>query len=271
MPTKAPPSGFPSRQSLQAETLGLRPPKGKISLAFNAAQCKFAHLCRQFSAFMYCQKLLGSLLACFLLALSSFLLAQQPGPRLLSPPIFGAQTPTSLKVWTLAADAGVIELHYLDQVLTYSCEGTTCWKGNTPATFEVKGLGQDSVQAQFYLDGKPSGSPFWLKTATSKPKPEWSFLMGSCALYGVGVSGLVKPGRYTEIFDEMTAIDSDFMLWLGDNVYLLNGEYNDSDRMYEKYTKVRLEPHTNAFLASRPQYAILDDHDFGPDLSLIHI
>jgi alkaline phosphatase D len=111
----------------------------------------------------------------------------------------------------------------------------------------------------------PAGQPFPIAAAPSQLKPTWSFMLGSCAFYGLGATRAIKPGRHVLIFDAMRAQATDFMLWLGDNVYLLNGEWNDQSRMYEKYTKVRLEPHTNAFLTSRPQYAILDDHDYGPD------
>jgi alkaline phosphatase D len=90
-------------------------------------------------------------------------------------------------------------------------------------------------------------------------------MVGSCAFYGVGATRLVRPGRFTDIFDAMRNHPTDFMLWLGDNVYLLTGEWNSDRRMYEKYTKVRLDRHINDFLATRPNYAMLDDHDYGPD------
>ena len=193
-------------------------------------------------------------------------MADAQSPQCLSKPIIGAQTTTSAKVWTMVQNCKTAELHVDGRVYNLPITGKTSWNGHVPITFDVADIpaGQ-SLEGQIYLDGLAVGSPFAIEAAPVALKQEWSFLLGSCALYGLGATGLIKPGRHTEIFDEMTATPSDFMVWLGDNVYLLNGEWKDVDRMYEKYTKVRLEPHTNAFLTSRPQYAILDDHDYGPD------
>lgn len=202
--------------------------------------------------------------AVLILCWASALRAQEPA--ILGAPILGAQTTTSVQVWTMVRDCEQVELHAGTNVYQYSTTGKAAWNGHYPVKFEVAGIPEGtSVEGQLYLDGKPVGAAFQIATQATNASAEWSFLMGSCALYGVGITGLIRPGRYTKIFDEMTANPSDFMLWLGDNVYLLNGEWNDLDRMYEKYTKVRLDPHTNAFLSSRPQYAILDDHDYGPD------
>ncbi len=190
--------------------------------------------------------------------------AQQP--KLVCEPIIGAVTPTTAKVWTMVRDCKIAQLSVGDHVYNFPTDGHFSWNGNIPVTFEVLDIpaGQ-SAMAYFTLDGQITGPEFEIKGSPVEIKEEWSFMMGSCALYGVGLSGMIKPGRHTLIFDEMRANPSDFMLWLGDNVYLLNGEWKSNDRMYEKYTKVRLEPHTNAFLRSRPQYAMLDDHDYGPD------
>lgn len=187
-------------------------------------------------------------------------------PQCLSKPIIGAQTPTTAKVWAMVENCKTVKVRVGDHVYNLPIAGKTSWNGHVPVTVEVTGIpAGKSLKGQFYLDGVAVGESFAIAAAPVDLKQEWSFLMGSCALYGLGATGLIKPGRHTKIFDEMTANPSDFMLWLGDNVYLLNGEWNDVDRMYEKYTKVRLEAHTNAFLCSRPQYAILDDHDYGPD------
>jgi alkaline phosphatase D len=181
-------------------------------------------------------------------------------------PIIGAQATHTAKVWTMVKDCKNVGLEVLGSVNNFSTVGKTSWQGNVPVTFDVQNIPLgSSVEGQLWLDGVRTGNPFTISAAGVEIKAEWSFMLGSCALYGLGATRAIKPGRHVLIFDEMLAQPTDFMLWLGDNVYLLNGEWKDVDRMYEKYTKVRLEPHTNAFLRSRPQYAILDDHDYGPD------
>jgi alkaline phosphatase D len=199
-------------------------------------------------------------------AATSFSKLSAQAPSIVCEPIFGALTPNSAKVWMMVKDCKTAQLQVADHVYDFTMKDRFAWNGNIPVKFDVQDIpAGGSVDAQLLLDGKPVGSPFAVAAAPLALKDEWSFMLGSCALYGVGASGLIKPGRHTLIFDEMLANPTDLMVWLGDNVYLLNGEWKHNGRMYEKYTKVRLEPHTLAFLRSRPQYAILDDHDYGPN------
>ena len=95
---------------------------------------------------------------------------------------------------------------------------------------------------------------------------DFSFLFGSCAYIGKGMGKLVEPpGKNHDIYLSMLQQNADFMLWLGDNVYFLNGEYNSHKRMMKKMIKVRQNPEMNSFLTSMPHYAIWDDHDYGPN------
>jgi alkaline phosphatase D len=206
----------------------------------------------------------------YCLVAAGMALAAQSGraqaPALVSAPILGAQTPQSAQVWAMVRDCKAAELRVGGRVYSVATDSIFGWQGHIPVKFQVDGLSAGgTVEGQLWLDGVTVGAPFTIAAAPATPQAEWSFQVGSCAFYGVGATGLIKPGRHVQIFDAMLAQPSDMMVWLGDNVYLLNGEWNDDARMYEKYTKVRLEPHTNAFLRSRPQYAILDDHDYGPD------
>jgi alkaline phosphatase D len=57
-----------------------------------------------------------------------------------------------------------------------------------------------------------------------------------------------------------------FNLWLGDHVYmLLPHDYATKENMIAKYNWQRSEPRLKSFLASTPQYAVWDDHDYGPN------
>ncbi len=94
-------------------------------------------------------------------------------------------------------------------------------------------------------------------------KKNWSFLIGSCAFpYPFAFwSGQKKE----VIFESMASINKDFMIWMGDNVYYLGGAWKTEERMHRINTKMRLKPSLNKLLSSCPQYAIWDDHDFGPN------
>ncbi|MBL0018333.1 MAG: alkaline phosphatase family protein [Bacteroidetes bacterium] len=187
-------------------------------------------------------------------------------PKMLGKPMQGAIAPTSAKVWAMVKDADEVELRVANAVYKFSAKEQKGWNGRIPVTFEVVGLEPGTtVEAELWANGTRLSAPFPIKTAAATVQPEWSFMVGSCAFYGVGAMRLVKPGQFTDIFDAMRDHPTDFMIWLGDNVYLLNGEWNSERRMYEKYTKARLDPHINDFLATRPNLAMLDDHDYGPD------
>jgi alkaline phosphatase D len=57
----------------------------------------------------------------------------------------------------------------------------------------------------------------------------------------------------------------DAMLWLGDNAYLREVDFNSWTGILRRWTNTRSLPALQPFLAAMPQYAIWDDHDFGPN------
>lgn len=57
------------------------------------------------------------------------------------------------------------------------------------------------------------------------------------------------------------------MLWLGDNVYFRESDWSSKSGMQHRYTHSRHIPELKRLLANAPQYAIWDDHDFGPNNS----
>lgn len=79
-------------------------------------------------------------------------------------------------------------------------------------------------------------------------------------------------GNY-EIYESMAKKDLDFTVWLGDNVYYREADWNTRTGMYYRNTQVRELPELQELLASCNHYAIWDDHDYGPndsDGSFIH-
>jgi alkaline phosphatase D len=58
----------------------------------------------------------------------------------------------------------------------------------------------------------------------------------------------------------------DFMLWLGDNVYMWKKHYSSFDGMFNRYMNTRRRfKSVNNFIGNQPHYAIWDDHDYGPN------
>lgn len=203
--------------------------------------------------------LLACLLACACIA---------PAQRLSCPPMQGHTTPHSMRVWLMVEDAQQVQVTLGTQRQSMQLAGRFGWDRHVPMTFDFTGLEPDTeYPLKVEIDGQAWPDTYALRTFQDEAAGSYSFTMGSCALYGTGAFRLIRPGSFTHIYESMLATPSDFFLWLGDNVYLLTGEWDDSSRTYKKYTKVRLEARGNAFMTSRPQYAIRDDHDFGPDNS----
>ena len=55
------------------------------------------------------------------------------------------------------------------------------------------------------------------------------------------------------------------MLWLGDNVYTREVDWSSRSSILKRYTHTRSLPEMQPLLASTHNYAIFDDHDYGPN------
>ncbi len=99
--------------------------------------------------------------------------------------------------------------------------------------------------------------------------PEVSFALGSCNF--VNEERFDRPGKpygsEFEIFGSIHQKSPDFMLWLGDNTYLREADWNSRTGFLHRYTHTRSLPELQPLLASTHHYAIWDDHDFGPNNS----
>lgn len=136
-----------------------------------------------------------------------------------------------------------------------------------------------TYDVQCLVNGEPAGEPFNLTTQVlwdyRMDPPAFSFVTGSCAF--INEAKYDRPGRPYgggyEIFESMAADDPDMMLWLGDNIYLREVDFQSYSGFLHRYTHTRQTPEMANLLKTCPNYAIWDDHDFGPndsDGSWIH-
>ncbi len=127
---------------------------------------------------------------------------------------------------------------------------------------------------EVWLNGKKENFDFvtHLKTKTlwewRTPAPDASFLVGSCQY--INDAPYDRPGRPygaapDTIYRSMLATASDFIVWGGDNVYLREADYSSVSGMKYRYSYNFGYPAMQALRASRPNIAIWDDHDFGPN------
>ncbi|NVK28733.1 MAG: alkaline phosphatase D family protein [Flavobacteriia bacterium] len=97
--------------------------------------------------------------------------------------------------------------------------------------------------------------------------PQISFVTGSCAYVNdpdTDRPGAGYGGGY-EIYNAMLQEEVDFNLWLGDNIYLRPSDLTDDWGLEYRYITSFSNPGKRALLAARPNLAIWDDHDAGPN------
>jgi len=126
---------------------------------------------------------------------------------------------------------------------------------------------------QLYLNGEQVERPYPLEFQTQtlwqwhSDPPEFTFAFGSC-LY-INDKKYDRPNNtYGGNYEILTSIYNqhpDFMLWDGDNTYLREADWNSETGIVYRYTHDRALPEMQALLGSVHNYAIWDDHDYGPN------
>ena len=99
--------------------------------------------------------------------------------------------------------------------------------------------------------------------------PNVKFIIGSCSY--INEPKFDRPGKpygsNFEIFNSINKKNPDFMLWLGDNTYLREPDWNSRTGFIKRYSHTRAFPELQPLLASTHHYATWDDHDYGPNNS----
>jgi alkaline phosphatase D len=97
--------------------------------------------------------------------------------------------------------------------------------------------------------------------------PAFSIATGSCAY--VNETQYDRPGDPYggdyRIYDSIAAKQPDLMVWLGDNIYLREVDFESMGSIQHRYNETRRLPQMQKLLTACPHVAIWDDHDFGPN------
>ena len=128
-----------------------------------------------------------------------------------------------------------------------------------------------TYEVRFVVDGEALTEDMEVQTQVlwdyRMDPPPFSFVTGSCAY--INEAQYDRPGRPYgggyEIFDSMAADAPDMMLWLGDNIYLREVDFQSYSGFLHRYSHTRQTPEMASLLKACPNYAIWDDHDFGPN------
>jgi alkaline phosphatase D len=147
-------------------------------------------------------------------------------------------------------------------------------KDFNPVKIELNGLKLNTTyKYSLFINDKPVPVPFATKFTTKdlwqwrKPAPDFSFLAGSCAYFNE--PEFDRPGKPyggdSSIFETMANTPAAFHIWLGDNWYTREVDYYTTWGLNYRASHDRATPVLQKFMASMPQYAIWDDHDYGPN------
>jgi alkaline phosphatase D len=210
-------------------------------------------------------------------------LAQEAEPQqsaLHSGPMLGYVVQRSATVWIQTKRAASAQLRYWPKGAPTQARLTAPQKTKKATdhclTWLLDGLEPGTrYDYELFLEGKSVKRPYPLTFTTRPlwqwrtPPPETTLLLGSCSY--MTEARFERPGRFYggqyEIFTSMAKVKADAMLWLGDNVYLREVDWNSAEGIAARYRHDRAHPLIQALLAGQPNYATWDDHDFGPNNS----
>lgn len=197
-------------------------------------------------------------------------------PRVISGPMLGPVELRDAKVWVeLSPDVKTAAIQVNKKGETSS--RTITYKGElgnefNPITFTIGGLNYNTTyEYRIWVNGKTSGKGGEFTTKDlwqwRKPAPDFSFLTGSCSYFNEPVYD--RPGKPyggdSSIFETMAKEKAAFMLWLGDAWYTREVDYYSEWGLWYRASHDRALPILQNFWKAMPQFAIWDDHDYGPN------
>lgn len=223
--------------------------------------------------------IISLLLTC---ALCPWLITAQTSanPLLKSGPMLGYSEMLESMIWVQTSRECEVYIAYTDLVDRTFIRTTNKVQTTKNDAYTAR-LIADSVEPghrysyQLFINRKPVKLPYTTEFRTppiwrwrTEP-PEFTVLTGSGAY--INQPEYDRPGKGYgsdyRIFTQMEAQKADIMLWLGDNLYLREPDWNTRTGILKRYTHTRSLPELQPFLASTQNYAIWDDHDYGPDNS----
>lgn len=217
---------------------------------------------------------LRSFFLCMLMSLffSNFILSKQ-NAKLIAGPMQGHTTAHETSIWLMVQKGSAVSVTlknknniteiYRREKLT---QDIVPYKKQYPITFEFNQLQANTeYKVEIVIDGALQKKNVVIKTLAEQDYHNFNFLVGSCALYVPWGLRWIHPGIEERIYPHLTKAEGEFMLWLGDYLYYFPINYRTANGMYRKHVKTRKRKHKTEFVCSRPQYAIWDDHEFGPN------
>lgn len=199
-------------------------------------------------------------------------------PKVLSGPVLGYAEMREALVWLQLTESATVQIEYWsikaeDLISKTDPVSTSASTGNT-AKLYLRNLEPGEIyDYRVLVNGEVQNFDFPLSFDTEPlwdyrtDPPSFKVAMGSC-MY-INEEAYDRPGKGYGgdygIFKHIKEQEADAMLWLGDNIYLREADFFSRSGYLARYTHSRKLPEIQALMASCNNYAIWDDHDFGPN------
>ena len=193
--------------------------------------------------------------------------------NILSGPMIGHVSMRSVDVWAQVDSESELSLKLWNESGEFVSEPSLAASSTAnSAVLHVGGLDPASnYKAVVLANGQSEGDTLDITTQTlwdyRMDPPAFKLIAGSCAFINDSIydrPGKPYGGEYS-IFESMASDNPDMMLWLGDNIYLREVDLQSYSGYLYRYSHTRALPEMQNLLKSCPNYAIWDDHDYGPN------
>ncbi|QJW88607.1 alkaline phosphatase family protein [Spirosoma taeanense] len=205
-------------------------------------------------------------------------IASRNASPLQSGPMVGYSDMREVMLWAQTKQPARVQIRYHEAGKPTPAHLTNEVKTNRNAAFTAHLLADQVEPGKKYeyevlIEGRKVSLPYPTTFQTQNlwqwrtDPPAFRFGVGSCTYVGEGEydrPGTPYGGGY-EIFTALAAQKPDFMLWTGDNTYTREADWNSRTGVLKRYTHTRSLPEMQPLLAAAHNYAIWDDHDYGPD------
>lgn len=200
--------------------------------------------------------------------------------QVVSGPMPGYSAMRSAQIWLQLDAAAEARLAFrpagTDDEYRVTAPVTTSVEQAFTAEVDVVGLEPGTeYEYRVLIDGEARTSEFPLRFVTQplwqwrSDPPDFSFALGSCSY--INQPEYDRPGRPYggdyQIYDAIAESGADFMLWMGDNFYYREVDWDSRWGMYQRVSHSRQLPEMQKLLTGMHHFGTWDDHDFGPNNS----
>jgi alkaline phosphatase D len=198
--------------------------------------------------------------------------------QLQSGPMVGYSEMREVLLWAQTSQPAKVKFVYWDKdqpAKRFSTEEVATQK---PTAFTARLIADQVLPGKKYgyellINGKKVARPYPLEFQTQTlwqwrtDPPTFRFAFGSCSYVNEPEFDRPGPGygSHYEMFTTIHQQRPDFMVWLGDNTYTREADWNTRTGIMHRYTHTRSLPELQPLLASTHHYATWDDHDYGPN------